>query len=91
MKRKRTADMEIVVRFTTENRIAAFLDHGTRRTPRMLDTCSSYDNPKMLDFVRRWRAAAVTNYVSFTLSYELSYLLREPNGKKAPICREKRE
>ncbi len=87
MKRKRIAEPEILVRYTTENRIAAFLDHGTRRTPSMLDACPSFDNPQMLEFVRRWRALAVMNYVSFTLSYELSYLLRE-SGEQVPFDRE---
>ena len=35
-----------------------------------------YDHPKVLEFVRHWRSIAVLNYVEFSLSYELSYLLR---------------
>ncbi len=77
MKRKREVQPEILIRHTTENRIAAFLDHGTRHPMTILATCPAYDHPMMRTFVQQWRATAIQQYIGFSLSYELSYLLRE--------------
>ncbi len=76
MKRKRMAELSITVRYTTHNRIGAFLDHGTKHAPRTLATCPAIDHVKMLEFVRHWRAVAVVNYIEFQLSYEVSHVLR---------------
>ncbi len=76
MKRKRMVDQSITVRYTTRNRIGAFLDHGTKHAPRTLATCPAIDHVRMLEFVRQWRSVAVLNYVEFQLSYELSHILR---------------
>ena len=80
MKHKRTDEMEISVRYTTKNRIGAFIGRAPHQTPRTLATCAAYDHPKMLEFVRHWRAVAVLNYISFSLSYELSHVLRLENS-----------
>ncbi len=75
MKRQREADYEIIVRPTQLNRIAAMLDRGTMQSQEILDTCPILDQPAMLLFIRNWRAVAIRNFVGFTVSYELEYLL----------------
>ncbi len=84
MKRQREADYEIVVRLTQLDRMAAFLDRGTMQSQEMLDACSVDDRTAMLTFIRRWRNSAIINFIGFTLSYELHYLLLDERIEAEP-------
>jgi len=73
--RLRYENATITVRSTRGNQIAAFLDVGTMEAQRILGTCSIYDRPGQIKFIREWRTYAIHNYIDFELSYELEYLL----------------
>ncbi len=57
------------------------MDGGTAEKQRQLAVCPiSRGLSSQVEFIRRWRIHAIQNYLGFTLSYEVEYLLSLENA-----------